>query len=106
MMLTSCLPATWRAYFDVRGLPWDGEKAALRHWMEYDQGYMGVLHKCLAVVDRDERLSAYRELVERTLAPVGRAFGKGETAVILSGSADTVAVVQRTRRYWDALFGA
>ncbi|MDQ4075144.1 MAG: nucleotidyltransferase domain-containing protein [Chloroflexota bacterium] len=25
MMLTSCLSATWRSYFDIRRLPWEGE---------------------------------------------------------------------------------
>lgn len=36
MLLTACLAGTWRSYFDVRALPWDGEKAALRHWMAHD----------------------------------------------------------------------
>jgi hypothetical protein len=105
MMLTSCLSATWRAYFDVRGVPWEGEKAALRHWAEHDPGYLEVLRQCVAVADRAEQLDVYRELVARTLAPVGPVFGKGETAVILSASDDTAADVQRTLQFWNALFG-
>ena len=35
MMLTACLSGTWRSYFDIRALPWNGEKAALRYWKEH-----------------------------------------------------------------------
>jgi hypothetical protein len=105
MMLSSCLSATWRAYFDVRGLPWEGEKTAQRYWMAEDIGFLTVLRRCFAAVDRNARLDAYRELVTLTLAPVGAVFGKGETAVILADPATGIAAVERTLQYWNALFG-
>jgi hypothetical protein len=104
MMLSSCLSATWRAYFDVLGLPWEGEKAALRYWSEHDAGYLQDVRRCLELSDRADRLASYRDLAARTLAPIGPVFGKGETAVALSGSEDVAADVQRTLRFWDALF--
>lgn len=105
MMLTSCLPGAWRTYFDVRDLPWEGEKAALRYWSEHDQGYLQTVRRCMEIADRGDRLVEYRELVMRTLAPVGPVVDKGTTAVILSSSDDPAADLQGTLQFWNALFG-
>lgn len=105
MVLASCLPGTWRSYFSIRGIPWEGEKAALRYWSEHDADYMGILHRCLEAGSRPGRLTVYRELVAQTLSPVGSVFGRGETAAILSGSHDVAADVQRTLKFWDSLVG-
>ena len=40
MMLISCLSGTWRSYFDVRRITWEGEKAAIRYWEEHDLEYV------------------------------------------------------------------
>lgn len=105
MMLTGCLPGTWRSYFAIRGIPWEGEKAAIRYWAQHDPGYSQAVRKCLEMNDRNERLTAYRELVEQTLRPIGKALKRGETAAILANSANNHADVQRVLRYWNSLFG-
>jgi hypothetical protein len=104
MMLSACLPGAWRAYFACRALPWEGEKAAVRYWEEYDTGYLGAVRQCLGGSSRTQKLAAYRVLVEWTLGPSGRPLEPGETALILqdrSERKDILAVLA----YWDSLFG-
>ena len=105
MMLASNLPETWRNYFAVRKIPWEGEKAAIRYWVEHDPGYWQTVKACFEISDRNERLATYRELVEHTLAPIGKVFNKGETAVMLANS-NSLSDVQRTLRYWRSLLGS
>ncbi len=105
LMLASCLAGTWRSYFDIRGLTWEGEKAALRYWAAHDPDYMQSLNRCLGLHDRSERLAAYRKLVQQTLAPVGSIFEQGQTAVILANREASLTQVARTLQYWNSLFG-
>ncbi len=104
MMLTSCLPGTWRAYFDLRGLTWQGEKAALRHWAVHDPEYFVLVQKCLNTQDRLIKVAAYRALMERTIQPIGAPFNKGETALILEDPSKHVSHLCMTLDYWNALF--
>ncbi len=105
MMLTAFLSGTWRSYFDVRGVTWQGEKAAVRYWAEHDAGYLELVNQCLARGERDIRLAAYRKLIECTIAPLGKLFTQGETAVILAASTEPLTDVPRTLAYWNSLFG-
>jgi hypothetical protein len=103
MMMASCLPGTWRSYFDIRGIAWEGEKAALRYWAAHDAGYLQAVKRCLETEDRIERASAYRALVEQTLAPIGRPLAQGETALILASATASRTDVEDVLRYWNAL---
>jgi hypothetical protein len=105
MMLTSCLPGTWRSYFDIRKITWKGETAAIRFWENHDIKYLKKVKKCLESSNRNTKLLAYRELVEHTLEPIGKSFHKGETVAILSHqNKDTD--VQSVLEYWQSLFGS
>jgi hypothetical protein len=104
MLLTACLAGTWRSYFDVRGLPWDGEKAALRYWMEHDVPYFQTVQRCLGAANQQERLVAYRELVQHTIQPIGPILRLGETAVALARAENEWADVEAILRYWNSLF--
>jgi hypothetical protein len=106
MLFTACLSGTWRSYFDIRGIAWEGEKAAVRYWTEHATDYLAVVRRCLAACDRTEKMACYRRLVELTLAPLGPVFDRGETAVILADSANAPVDVRQTLRFWDSLFGA
>jgi hypothetical protein len=106
MMLTSCLPATWRSYFELRGIPWQGEKAAVRYWTEHDSDYLATVQNTLASSERTARLDAYRALVRKTLEPIAAPFQKGDTAVLLAQPQDTIENVERMLDYWDALLRA
>ena len=104
MMVTSCLPGTWRAYFDLRGLIWQGEKAALRYWTAQDPEYFALVQKCLDTQDRLERVAAYRALMERTIQPIGAPFNKGETALLLEDPSNHASHLRMTLDYWNGLF--
>ena len=104
MMLTACLPGTWRAYFDLRRLIWQGEKAALRYWVVHDPEYFALVQKCLNTQDRLIKVAAYRALVVRTIEPIGAPFNKGETALILEDPSKHVSHLKLTLDYWNRLF--
>lgn len=102
MMFSACLPATWRAYFALRAIPWEGEKAAIRFWEEHDAAYLGAVRESLASNRREQKIAAYRNLVELTLNPIGRPLAHGETALILQGRnerEDILAVLD----FWESL---
>jgi predicted nucleotidyltransferase len=104
MLLTACLAGTWRNYFDIRALDWNGEKAALRYWSEHDPGYHQLVLACLRASGGHERLLAYRSLVEQTIQPIGRPLQRGETAVALAQPIATETDVALVLDYWDELF--
>ncbi len=106
MLLAACLAGTWRSYFDVRALPWDGEKAALRYWMAHDVGYYQTVQRCLGAGDAQERLVAYRALVQQTIEPIGSILRLGETAVVLAQGAAEWEDVDAILRYWNSLFSS
>lgn len=106
MMLTSCLPTTWRSYFDLRGIAWQGEKAAVRYWTQHDAGYLEKVNACFAAPDRPARLAAYQSLVEITLQPIGKIFTEGDTAVLLTDSNDLNQNVRKSLDYWNSLFSS
>ena len=104
MMVISCMPRTWRANFDLRGLVWQGEKAALRYWAVHDQDYLALVRKCLDTQDRPQRVAVYRVLMERTIQPIGAPFNKGETALILEDPSKHASHLRMTLDYWSGLF--
>src|SRR6266511_2136640 len=106
MLLAACLAGTWRSYFDVRALPWDGEKAALRYWMAHDIAYNQTVQTCLGAVERQARLAAYRALVQQTIEPIGPILRLGETAVVLAQGAAEWEDVDAILRYWNSLFSS
>lgn len=102
MMLSACLPGTWKTYFEYRAIPWQGEKAAVRYWQEHDAEYLAAVRKCLASSSREQKLARYRDLVELTLGPMARKLGHGETAVILQGRNEREGILA-VLAYWEAL---
>jgi hypothetical protein len=105
LKLAAGIPGTWKSYFEIRQLPSKNEKAALRYWAEHDPEYLQTILRCLALQDRNEKLATYRDLVERTLAPLGKVLHKGETAVMLSQLNGPVEL-QQVLNYWESLFEA
>ena len=102
MMLLACLTGTWRAYFDLRGLAWTGEKAAIRYWLQHDMACYERVQAVLRAGERQERLHAYQQLVDYVLMPVGALLSKGQTAVILSGVNDGKRI-KEVVTYWNGL---
>lgn len=68
-------------YFTVRGLPWRGEKPAIRHLAAHDPAFLERLRRCLAEPDRRRKAHHYEELARLALAPVGEPWQPGTTVV-------------------------
>lgn len=102
MMLLACLVSTWRSYFALRNLVWEGEKAAIRYWLQHDSSCYELLQAVLAAQERPLRLQAYEHFVQYVLAPVGAVMHKGETALILNGPHQPDAV-RSVLMYWNGL---
>lgn len=81
LRLLYSLSELWTGYFRVRGLPWAGEKAAIRYMSEHDPDYLRRFQRCLAETDRRTKVQQYVDLAERTLAPLGGLWPPGRTAI-------------------------
>ena len=79
------LAEVMKAYFTVRGLPWRGEKEAIRHWTADDPVFLARFRECLAETDRGRKVARYEELARLTLAPVGALWAMG-TAMVGAGA--------------------
>jgi predicted nucleotidyltransferase len=70
----------WFGYFTLRGLPWDGDKAALRYLREYDAAFLEAYQRFITAAP-DEKLAWYRRAAEMAAAPLGGLWPRDVTAV-------------------------
>jgi hypothetical protein len=54
-------------YFHLRGLPWQGSKAAMRWLEQHDPDYLTLFHAFLDATNRADKLPIYEQLVPLTL---------------------------------------
>ena len=71
-------------HFLVRGLPWQGEKSAIRFWKSHDPEYYDLFTKCLGENDQAHKIYYYGELSAATMAPIGSLWTTGATGFRLS----------------------
>jgi hypothetical protein len=91
-------------YFHLRGLPWQGSKAAMRWLAGHDPGYLSTFYAFLDASTRTEKLAIYEQLVERTVAPFGAVWPDQATAIQLAdGSVVTPEQIERALAWWDAV---
>lgn len=93
-----------RARFSVRHLPWQGEKAALRHLEEHDPDYLALLRECLGADDRGRKVELYERLVSYAIAPTGPLWTPGITAVYLADPAEHATRTETALAFWESLF--
>lgn len=98
------------AYFTVRGIPWRGEKAAIRYWQDQDSAFLDRFRACLAEPDRGAKVACYGELVHRALAPMGGPWPVGTTTVAPgagygTGEAPPTGTVEGALGFWRDLVG-
>jgi hypothetical protein len=99
-MVAECIPG----YFALRGLLWEGEKAAIRFFQKHDPDYLAAFMRCIQANDRLERFRHYADLARRTLEPVSGVWGNGQTAFAFDGDAqDPVVAVEVARSLWSGL---
>ena len=104
LMLCGGLSDICRAYYQVRNLPWEGEKAALRDLRQRDTAYLALLRQCLAASDRAQKLELFGRLVAETLRPAGDPWQPGCTAAAPDGPARAAADAQAALDFWESLF--
>ncbi len=96
----------WVHYFDVRGLPWRGDKEAIRYLKAHDPRFLDVMERCLAETDRERKLDLYGRLAELTMAPVGGIWPEDATVAQPDPAATWLAgIVERALRIWEDVIG-
>lgn len=104
VLVQSSVEPTLRAYFELRQLPWQGEKDAVRYLAEHDPEYLSLLRACLAAAERQRKLSFYEQLVNRTLQPFGETWQLDTSAVCLGAPIEDAAQVHSALEFWDSIF--
>ena len=77
------LSDVFTGYFATRGLPWQGEKAAVRYLREHDPAFLTLFQQALSETDRQAKLALYEQLCGRATAPVGGLWPHGATSAHL-----------------------
>lgn len=108
LRLLYSLSDLWTGYFLVRGLLWEGEKAAIRYLADHDPAYLALFRDCLAETGRARKVDLYTRLVHATMAPAGPPWAAGETAFAFTFEAGAVPIENATRaaqRFWRDMVG-
>ncbi|MEM7127297.1 MAG: hypothetical protein AAF702_13275 [Chloroflexota bacterium] len=103
MMLMGGIGSICREYFQIRNLPWQGEKVAIRLLEKQDPGFLALFRECVDESDRRKKVDLYTQLVERAIAPIGPLFAPGITAVCLEDRSQQPARVEEALRFWEEL---
>jgi predicted nucleotidyltransferase len=91
-------------YFHARALPWNGEKAALRHWQANDRAYLEEFQACLHAGQSVERFETYERLVNLTWKPYRPPWSTGAVSIVPAGRGlATVGEWDRARAFWEDL---
>ena len=69
--LLYALSDVFLGYFMVRGLRWEGEKAAVRVLEKRDPDFLDLFKRCCATTGTRRRFDQYEKLCEMTIAPAG-----------------------------------
>lgn len=102
--LLYCVADVVTTYFRVRGLPWRGEKAAVRQLAAEDPRFLELFQQFAATNDRRQKVELYRTLAEAALAPAGRLWPPVATTLQLGPEASwTTAMVDAGLELWEAL---
>lgn len=54
------------AYFSFRGIPWRGEKAAIKYFEQNDPSFLSIFQKYAESNDLNERMKHYQDLFDKT----------------------------------------
>jgi hypothetical protein len=106
VLLASSASATVRAYFELRELPWQGDKAAMKHLAAQDPEFLDLLRRLLTAPERHQKVERYRALVTRALEPFGEIWRHGTTAVSLDAPVHDSLQVAEALDSWEDLCAA
>lgn len=105
-MMLNGLASICRSHLEIRHVPWEGEKTAIRYLMAHDPDFLASFRACLAEQDRVRKVARFESLVERALAPAGTLWRPGITGVHLADTTEQPARVDDALAYWASLLGA
>ncbi len=89
-------------YFNVRKIPWRGEKEAI-HWLEeHDHEFLSLFQDYLQEVNRDRKMDLYKQLAEKALEPTGGLWNSKITVISPSGE-DLREALAKGLRFWNQL---
>jgi hypothetical protein len=92
------------AYFQLRALPWRGEKEAIRYLATQDPEFLSAFEAYADATDRAGRVRAYERLADIALAPWGGIWPQGATAFAFERVASVPAdAAQIALAFWEDL---
>jgi len=98
------LPDVVIGYLKVRGLPWQGEKWALRYLANNDPQFLDLFQRCVATLDRAHKFALYEQMAAHALEPVGGMWPAGTTTVDFANDADAQPPnVNAALQWWQQL---
>lgn len=103
MLLLTALSGVTRDYFLMRSIAWEGEKVAIRHLAAHDPEFLRTLERCLACVDRGEKIALFEQLFARAIAPEGEVWGSGYAAIMPAEALNSPEVVATGLALWEGL---
>jgi hypothetical protein len=113
LLLGIALGRTCQAYFDLRQLPWEGEKRALQWLASHDPAWLGQLQRCLdepKPLDEPSpfasraTLDDYESLVAQTIEPFGPVWPNAVLAASFVAPVTDPATVRSALDLWAGLF--
>lgn len=98
------LSLLWISYFQVRGLPWQGNKKAIRYLEKHDPTYLELFKKFIAEINREEKVRLYKQLADLVLAPVGEVWVDGATSIeFRDGTELKPKMIEKSLDFWENL---
>ncbi len=91
-------------YFRFRGIPWSGEKEAVRFLMKNDAPFLDMFQTCLVEQNRHKKLEYYAELTARCVAPYSTVLPANFTMVELENNQNwAIPDVLAGLEFWQKL---
>jgi hypothetical protein len=91
-------------YFQLRGLPWRGEKEAIRYFTEHDPAFLHAFNASIAAPNRAGKMQAYEGLASLALAPLGGLWSGAVTALQFEETTGlSTETVDEVLSFWDGL---
>lgn len=89
-------------YFNVRKIPWRGEKEALVWLREHDGDFLVLYQSFFTQINRSEKMRIYTDIVRVVLEPVDGMWQGPTTSVVPTGETDE-ATIQAGLQFWNDL---
>jgi hypothetical protein len=96
--LLYCLMDLLTAYFTLRNLPWQGEKAAIVHLKAHDPAFLAQFQHALRHGEMEEKFQDYTALAAQVLEPFGGVWADDECSVLMKENAPVDAGVAWLRQ--------